>query len=547
MRSNGRTTHLALFAASALTLVGAVVGCGGAPPDSVDYKRPGEEPQGAKPAGSEVDLTIELPKVELKGIAFGPEGLVRPPMVFAEGRKKLTIEKQRQAFAKAKDPQEREGQAQILATQLYHASKAESGGKEKPLLEEGRQALRDAYTGAGESPDVNTMRMLGVFEIILGDYAAAAPVWGRLVQLNPTDKEVDHFRTWWVNSLLLSGQNPAALAAVKDVVPAVKAFELAYVTAWARLLSGDGAGAWQAMRAAAIGWPDKPKLKGSIIERDLVLFAGRTPVTVSEAATVTAAFAGASSADQYAILFKLSQSMRAAGRYQDTIAAVDAALRAVGSDVPKQDPPKLYFSQAELTLRFDDPVSGATLGKKAIDALNACGAACTDKQDVVAAVLRIATFYHSIYATSQDLRFYQPALDLYTAVISGSDPAKKAEVEKLAKQLEQTKKNVRAGGGVHDKEIVAALIGQHSDEVLGCYQQTLSAVPKLSGTLTLDLEFDNRGGVTGSTSTPPAGDAELAAVAKCAVDRAKTWRLPTRGKPGVTRVKLVYDLSKIGA
>lgn len=546
MRSNGRTTLLELFAASALCLV-AASGCGGAP---VDPQQPADGTTPAKPASSDADLTIELPKVELKGAAFGPEALaapIRPPMPVAEGRRKLTIDKQRQAFEKAKDPQEREGQAQILATQLFQASKAESGDKNKPLIEQGRQALRDAYTGAGASPDVNTMRMLGVFEIMLGDYAAAAPIWERLVQMNPNDKEVDHFRTWWVNSLLISGQNAAALAAVKDLTLSLKSYELAYVAAWAKWRAGDGTGAWQAMRTAAIGWPDKPKLKGSIIERDLVLFAGRTPVTISEAATVTAAFAGSNAADQYAILFKLSQSMSAAGRYPDTIAAVDAALRAVGPEVPKQDPPKLFFQQAELTLRFDDPNSGARLGKQAIDALNACGAACTDKQDVVAAVLRIATFYHSIYATSQDLRFYQPALDLYTAVIAGSDAAKKPEVEKLAKQLEQTKKNVRAGGGVHDKEIVAALMGLHSQEVLACYEATLTSVPKLSGTLTLDLEFDNRGGVTGATSTPPAGDAELAAVAKCAIERGKVWRLPTRGKPGVTRVKLVYELSKIGA
>jgi hypothetical protein len=544
MRSNGRTALLGLFTASALF---AAVGCGSTTPDSVDYQRPGEGSDGGKPAGSDTDLTIDLPKVELKGAAFGPEALVRPPMPVAEGRRKLTIDKQRQALAKAKDPQEREGQAQILATQLFQASKAESGGKEKPLLEEGRQVLRAAYTGAGESPDVNTIRMLGVYEIMLGDWAAAAPLWERLTVGNPQDKEVDHFRTWWINSLLLSGQNAAALAASQGVTPSLKSYELAYVIAWARWRAGDGAGAWQAMRAAAIGWPDKPKLKGSIIERDLVLFAGRTPVTVSEAATVTAAFAGAGSADQYAILFKLSQSMSAAGRYPDTIAAVDAALRAVGSDVPKQDPPKLRFSQAELTLRFDDPVSGARLGKQAIEAVVACGAACPDKADVISAVLRIATFYHSIYATSQDVRFFAPALEIYAAVSAASDPAKKEEVDKLSKQLEQTKKNVRAGGGVHDKEIVAALMGLHSQEVLACYEQTLSSVPKLSGTLTLDLEFDNRGGVTGATSTPPAGDAELAAVAKCALERGKTWRLPTRGKPGVTRVKLSYELSKIGA
>lgn len=545
MRSCGTALVDLVVASMVWSMVCLGAACGGAPADP-QQPTDGSGAGPAKPTTGDVDLVIELPKVELKGGAFAPEGLVRPPMPVAEGRKKLTIDKQRAALAKAKEAEEREGLSQILASSLYQASKAETGGKEKPLLEEARQVLRDALKGA-TTPDVNTLRMLGVLEIILGDYAAAAPLWEKLTLMNPPDKEVDHFRTWWAYSLLVSNQNAAALAAVKDVVPSVKAYELAYATAWARWRAGEGSGAWVAMRAAALGWPDKAKLKGSIIERDLVLFAGRTPVTVAEAATVTAAFAGGASADQYAILFKLSQSMSAAGRYPDTIAAVDAALRAVGSEVPKQDPPKLFFQQAELTLRFDDPVSGARLGKKALDALTTCGAACTDKNDVIAAVQRIATFYHSIYATSQDLRFYPPALELYNALIAVSDPAKKPEVEKLAKQLEQTKKNVRAGGGIHDKEIVAALMGLHSQEVQACYEATLTSQQQLAGTLVLSLEIDKSGAVTGATSTPPAGDAELAAVAQCALGRAKVWRLPARGKPGVTRVKLTYDMVRVGA
>lgn len=540
MRSCG-TALVDLVVASMVCLA---IACGGAPAEPQQPTGDGAGP--AKPAGSEADLAIELPKVALKGAALGPEGLVRPPMPLTEGKKKLTIDKQRQALAKAKEAEEREGLSLILASSLYNASKAESGGKEKPILEEARQVMRDALKGS-PTPDLVTIRMLAVLEFILGDYVASAPLWGRLVTENPTNPEVDHFRTWWIYSLLISNQNAAALAAAKDVTPNLKAYELAYVTAWARWRAGEGLPAWTAMRAAAIGWPDKAKLKGSIIERDLVLFAGRTPVTIAEAVQVTSAFAGANSADQYSILFKLSQSMSAAGRYPDTIAAVDAALRAVGPEVPKQDPPKLYFQQAELTLRFDDPVSGARLGKQALEALTACGAICTDKSDVIAAVQRIATFYHSIYATSHDLRFYPPALELYNALIAASDAAKKPEVEKLAKQLEQTKKNVRAGGGIHDKEIVAALMGLHSQEVLACYEGILTSNPQLAGTIVLDLELDKTGAVTGSTSTPPAGDAELAAVAKCALGRAKVWRLPARGKPGVTRVKLTYDVSRTGA
>jgi tetratricopeptide (TPR) repeat protein len=535
MRSCG-TALIALVVVSSVALGASA--CGGAAPEA---EKPQDGAGSAAAPTADADLNLDLAKVELKGSLFAPEALARPPMPFVEGKKKLTIEKQRAVVAKAKDPALHEAMSQVLATQLYQASRAESGGKEKPLLEEGRQVMRDALKAAADPPDSNTLRMLGVFEILLGDFVAAAPVWERLTKLDPNDKEVDHFRAWWTYCLLVTGKNAEAAAAVKDLTPSLKSPELAYVMAWARWRAGDGAGAWQAMRAAAIGWPEKTK--GSIIERDLILFAGRTGVSVPEAVTVVTAFAGEAKADQYTALYKLSQSMNAAGRYPDTNAAIDATLRAVGAEVPKQDPPKLRIQQAELTLRFDDPVSGARFGKQALEALTACGPQCADRVEVVAAVQRVATFYHTIYATSQDLRFYPTAHDLYAAVLPASEGAKKDEVQHLSDQLEQTKRNVRKGGGIHDKDIVAALLGLHKDEVQACYEAVLAAAPTVAGALALQLEFDATGAVTGASSTPPEGDADLAAVAKCALGRARTWRLPARGKPGVSRVKVNFDLS----
>lgn len=540
MRSVGNSL-VDLLVAPMIGLVLAA-GCGAAPaPAPV---QPGDGSGTAAPATADADLVVEMPKIELKGAVQRPDGLGLPPIPVAEGKKKLTIDKQRAALAKATGAEEREGFSQILATSLYQASKAEKGGKEKPLLEEGRQVLRDALKGAGDKPDANTLRMLAVYEFILGDYAASAPLWARLAALDPANKEVEHFRTWWIYNLLLADQNAEALAAAKDLVPTLKSYELAYVIAWAKFRGGDGQGAWQAMRTAAIGWPEKPKLKGSVIENDLVFFAGRTPVTVAEAITVSAAFAGSAGTDQYTILYKLGQRMALGGRYADAIAAYEAALRAGATDVPPQHLPHVYAQAADMALRFDDPVAGARLGKLGLAGVAACGAPCAD---VVSSSKEIASFYHTIYGTSADARYYAPALDLYTAIVPVAEAAKKAEIQALIAQLEQTKKALatRKGAGVHDKGVVAALMGLHSQEVHVCYESILTAQPKLTGTLLLELEIDQTGAVTGATSTPPGGDADLAAVAKCAVARGKTWRLPTRGKPGITRVKLTYDLSRI--
>lgn len=537
MRSSG-TALVAFFASLTVLLLGGACGA----PQTAAPSPIGEGPGPVAPPPPAGDLTVELPKVELKGGTYKPEALGLPLMPFAEPKKKTTLEKARAELAKAKEQEEREARAQILATLLFRASRSEPADKSKLMLEEARNGLRTALQGATQTPDVNTLRMLGAYEYLVGDLAGSAEAWGKLVASFPQDKEVESFRTWWVYCLLLSNKNAEAAAVVKGVVPSVKAPELAYVTAWARWRTGDNAGAWQAMRAASIGWPDKTK--ATAVERDLILMAARTGAAVAEAKLVASAFVGKDPAWQYSILFRFSQFLTSSGRYPDTIAAVDAALQAGGAMVAQQDPPKLRFQQAELTLRFDDPVSGARLGKQALDALTTCGAACTDRADVVAAVQRIATFFHSIYGTSHDQRYYAPAKELYDGVLAATEAAKKPAVQQLIAQLEQTKKAIRPGGGVHDKEIVAALLGLHAQEVLACYENAMvPAVATFSGDLSLVLEFNAQGAVTGVTSTPPAGEADLAAVAKCASERARVWRLPARGKPGVSRVTLNYGLS----
>ncbi len=495
-----------------------------------------------QPTGAPGDLTAELPKVELKGGTYKPEALGLPLMPFSEPKKKTTLEKARVELTKAKEQEEREARAQILATLLFRASRAEPADKAKALLEEARNGLRTALTGATQTPDINTLRMLGAYEYLVGDYAGSADAYGKLVAAYPQDKEIDNFRTWWAYCLLLTGKNAEAAAAVKGVTPSLKVPELAYVTAWARWRTGDNAGAWQAMRAAAIGWPDKTK--ATALERDLILFAARTGVAVPEAKLVATSFVGKEQAWQYSIVYRLGQFLTGSGRFPDAVAAMDQAISAGGTQVAPQDPPKVRYQQAELTLRYDDPVSGARYGKQSLDALKACGANCADRTEVISAVQQIATFFHSIFGTSFDQRYYAPARELYEAVLAAADDAKKPAVQQLIGQLEETKKRVRPGAGVHDKELVAALLGRHSQEILACYENALvTSAATFTGDLSLVLEFDAQGSATGVTSTPAAGEADVAAVAKCASERAKLWRLPARGKPGVTRITLSYGLA----
>ena len=123
------------------------------------------------------------------------------------------------------------------------------------------------------------------------------------------------------------------------------------------------------------------------------------------------------------------------------------------------------------------------------------------------------------------------------------DGTKRAEAQKNLATLEATLKNTKAGTGTHDKGAIGALINRHNQEVQACYEAALAANPKLGGSLTVNLEADQTGGVKGVSTEPKAGLADLAAVAGCVAEHAKGWKLPKRGMAGNTRIKVGYQLS----
>jgi hypothetical protein len=499
---------------------------------------------GGKPAAAG-DVSFDLTGIEVKGVVFEPEALGRPGMPLVEAKKKVTVEKQRQVFASTKDPVQKEAQAAILATLLYQQSKT-AKDNEKALWTEARQALRDAAKVSGDKVDEITLRLLGSYELLLEDYPAAESAWGLLVKNAPKDKDVLYNRAWWGYSLLKQFKNADALAAVKDEALSDKQPELAYVTAWAKWRSGDDAGAWTAIVTAAKGWGGNAGRDA--LDRDVYLFAGRSNVSFAETQqAMFALFNAKQPAQKYEVLAKLGlQSYGFSGRWADGVASLDEAVKVAGAAVPVNDLPVLRYSQADYTVRLDAPEVSSKYGKQAIDAMPACGAKCSekDKQDLIGALQGMGLLFHVLYATANDVRYYQPAHDLYVATVSLiMDGTKRAEAQKNLAVLEATLKNTKAGTGTHDKGAVGALINRHNQEVQACYEAALAANPKLGGTLTLTLEADQTGGIKGVATDPKAGLADLAAVAGCVAEHAKTWKLPKRGMAGNTRIKVGYQLS----
>lgn len=525
-------------------LLCALVACGGTQETATGPTGGGAGAGGSKPAAAG-DVSFEVPPIEIKGLVFEPEALGRPGMPLVDAKKKTTIEKQRATFAAQKDPVQKQAHAAILATLLYQKSKDDKAN-EKALQTEARQALRDAAQASGDKVDEITLRLLGSYELLLEDYPAAEKAWASLIIKDPKNKELPYHRAWWGFSLLKQFKNAEALAAVANEAPSEKQPELAYVTAWAKWRNNDDAGAWTAIVAAAKGWGNNAGKDA--LDRDVYLFAGRSNVSLAETTPqMFAVFNAKGKPQQYEVLAKLGlQSYGFAGRWADGVAALDKAVELAGATVPVNDLPVIRYTQADFTVRLDDPVTSAKYAQQAIAAMPGCGAKCTEKekQDLIYGVYGMGRLFHVLYATANDVRYYQPAHDLYVATVSLlMDATKRADAQKDMAVLEATLKNTKAGTGTHDKGAIGALINRHNQEVQACYEAALAANPKTGGNVTVELEADQTGVIKGVSTEPKAGIADLSSVAGCVTEHAKGWKLPKRGMAGNTRIKLVYALS----
>jgi len=496
------------------------------------------------PGDSNIDIT---PPTDIKGLVFEPDAMYLPAwMIYDPKNKKMTLDKQRDVFAKTKDPLQKEAQAAVLASMLYNKAKSESDeGKKKEMFNEARQALRDAAQLSADKVDEVTLQLLGRYELLLDDYANAEKAWSALVTKLPKDKEVAFNRAWWAYTLLRQYKNADALAAVGTDPLTEKTPELAYVTAWAKFRSGDHAGAWPAILLAAKGWGSNPGRE--LVDRDVYLFAGRTDVPFETAAQgMMPIYVGKGGVDlQYELYSKLGLSAyQFAGRWADGVKALDKAISVAGPKVPDKDLPIMRYQQADYTVRLDDPATAAKLAQQALDALPKC-ASCKpqDIENIAESVYVMGRLFHILYATSNDERFYQPAHDLYGASLPKmTDQKQKTQGESDSGMLEGTKKNMRPTVGTHEKSALGALLSRHNQEVQACYELVLGTNPKLGGNLVVNLDADQTGTVKGASTEPKAGLADMSAVAGCVAEHAKQWRLPKVPHNITTRVKLTYAL-----
>lgn len=516
------------------------------------------------------DVSFEVDRQDIKGVVYEPDpGFGRPGMPLVEAKRKTTEDKQRNLIQSTKDPVAKQAQAAIYATMLYGDAKKDKA-KERDKLTEARNTLKEVADAVGDKAiDEITLRLLGSYDLLLAplddsrkarrdDYEAAEKAWQALlavVEKDPKAKDVGDIRTGLAYTQLRLFKNADALATVSAARPEDNQPELAYDTAWAKLRTGDGAGAWQAISAAAQAFTD---VNRDDLERDVLWFAGRADIPLDQVAATIGVLAKARAAvakqpqleqrTQYELLAKLGLvSYALAGRWADAVAALDKAIAVGGDILPPNDLPVIRYSQADFTVRLDAPDVAAKFAKQAVEAYKPCAEKCTakDKADTIKGVYLLGQLFHVLYATANDSRYYQPAHELYDLTIPQLDAAQQAEAQKnnLVKKLETTLKNTKAGTGTHDKGALSALLPRHNLEVQACYEAALGTNPELAGNVVVNLEADNTGAIKGVATEPKAGAADLSAVAGCIANRVKQWKLPRRGMAGTTRIKLTFGLA----
>jgi hypothetical protein len=544
--------------------------CAGTQPEEAS---PSTTPGPATPApvkrATSGDVSFELDKQDIKGQVYEPDpGFGRPGMPLVDAKRKTTRDKQRDLVRSTKEPVAKQAQAAIYATMLYREAKdGKDKTKERDKLTEARNTLKEVADAVGDKAiDEITLRLLASYNLLLApledskkarrdDYEAAEKAWQALlamVEKDPKAKDVGDIRTGVAYAQLRLFKNADALATVAAAKPEDKQPELAYDTAWAKLRTGDGAGAWQAISAAAQGFTD---VNRDDLERDVLWFAGRADIPLDQVAATITVLAKARAAvakqpqleqrTQYELFAKLGLvSYALAGRWADAVAALDKAVAVGGDILPPNDLPVIRYSQADFTVRLDAPDVAAKFAKQAVEAYKPCADKCTakDKADTIKSVYLLGQLFHVLYATANDSRYYQPAHELYDLTIPQLEPALQAEAQKnnLVKKLETTLKNTKAGTGTHDKGALGALLPRHDLEAQACYEAALETNPELAGNVVVNLEADASGAIKGVATEPKAGAADLSAVAGCIANRVKQWKLPRRGMAGTTRIKLPF-------
>lgn len=517
------------------------VACGGG---TKDAEGPTVEPEPVKPPTQDF-VFQDYGEIALEGQRFVPEAMPDPGMLRVLPKKAPSVAAARKSFKRAKEGKKQQ-ELQILATVLWDESKKHTGTepeKETELREEARAALREYRAANEDGLDEVTLLILGAHETYAGDHAAAAQVYEEIVRRFPDSKTAQKNAARLAHLYLLTGRVDDAAKLVDPwTVSDQLAPEAAYVLGWTRFYQRRFDDARQALVHAATTWPGNSQG----VDSDVVLVSayGVTPVdqAVEVINTISAKVGNPTAKAQkvYYLLFLDAKAYEQAGQFEEAAAALDAAA-AANPAMPGSDKVAFPSLQMDYYLRSNAPgkVADAALG--AWEALAACDPAVCQNQAQQQQMLlenfeKLALHFHTIYATSLDEAYYEPAMRLYRFYLQDESRPNHGKVQTYVSQLEETKQNAQPATGKHTKEMMGTALDFRKQAFVRCYETVLLAEPELSGSVKVTIEVEHTGKVAGAQTDPAGGKEGLAAVAKCIDEEVRTWSFPGRSMEGKTVV-----------
>lgn len=501
------------------------------------------QPSQPKPPPSE-DIAIEdLSEIKLEGRLYKPDALVPPSMVGVktDGKK---LPAQRKAHAKAKDAKKVE-EARVLVTMLRDAADqaAADPAAADALRNEMLTLLRETRQAGGENADAVILQMLFASEWRAGNVDAALAAGSELVTRHGDSKPAKYSAPYVAYGYLLQGKNAEAAQVAQSwtLEDPASNYTNAYVTAWVALRQGNDALARQGMLQAARGW--QIKRTWGTLQSEISLFLAHTGASVEEAVAVVTELGQDS---QYIWMFQTSEEYARLGRHAEASELLNQAAKIAGGNMKPSELVTFRNRQYNYELMALNIDRSADYAVQMHQAVQACGAACADQAAPVAEqISTLAVFYHTIYSTTLDERFYGPAKKLYDYYLTLGQPDTETNRTYLSR-LEQTKKLATPGNGKHNKAVMDIITSRgRPDALKACYEDVLQSDPTLVGAVKVTLEVDPQGKVTGVTTDPAGGESGLGAVATCVQEQTRTWLFPGRTLAGTTRVVRTFTFAPV--
>lgn len=533
--------------------IGAIA-CGGGQaekPPVPDTPDPTQEP-----ATHDEKFDYEVEKVD--GMRFHPEALGMPGMWKISVPKKANLKKQRKVAA---GKGASVADLQVLAALAWQESsdvqakarkEADEGKKAKldaevtALRTEARDALRQAYTTAGEGKaDEVTLKLLSVAEMTLGDQEAATKVYAEIAERFPGDGGATNAKIWLAHLYLQSDK-------LKDAAKVVQGWKIddkldpmaAYVMGWVAFRKRDYKTSRDAIVFAAKNWTSGTGRRA--VSGDLLLFLARSGTPVDNAqATIVDVVGAENQSEAYLWMYNLSKGYRFAG-YEGLASATLKKLvnGEVLAEVPDRDKVLFGAERAYDELKVGNAAATAEAAIAAHQRLAACADKCTaDAANVTKALQTYATILHTLYAHSFDPSYYDASKKLYDYYLAIPGAPDVEVIKGYASRLEDTKTNADLTQGKLNKEETGKLIKLRLNAAKACYESVLQAEPALAGKVTLTLNVDDAGEVIAAETDPANGMEGLAAVGACLQDRAKAWKFPMRTLKGTTALVQPFSFS----